>query len=386
MNPSNQFSPTTAQNQPGGSTTPPNRLFIPGPVDVDPAVMAAQTIPMIGHRSDEFESLFAKVQSQLRQLFYTQSRVYVLAATGSGMHEAAIRNAAPSREAGGRVLHVVSGAFGQRWHDVSVGCAKEVIRMDVPWCTAVKPEQMAEALTAALQQGPVHAVCVVHNETSTGVTQPIGPIAETVRRLSPESLILVDAVSSFSGMRIPFDEWGLDLCLTSSQKALALPPGLAFAAVSDRLLDRAAQVDGRGWYFDFLNLEKYLLRDTTPATPAISLMRALSVQLDRIFSEGVESRFARHEALAHRTQAWAEAHGLGLTAEAGYRSHTVTAVDNTLGWKMGEVDHFLQSRDMQISDGYGPFKGKSFRIGHMGEIQLTDLDRLFAALEEFKRG
>jgi len=194
---------------------------------------------------------------------------------------------------------------------------------------------------------------------------------------------MVDAVSSFSGTRIPFDEWGLDLCLSSSQKALAVPPGLAFAAVSDRLLAKAQEVTGRGWYFDFVTLEKYLVKSTTPATPAISLMRALSVQLDHVFAEGLTERFARHHALALRTQAWAQSRGFALGAEEGYRSPTVTQVTNSRGMDIKALNAHLSQQNMEISDGYGPFKGKAFRIGHMGECTGADLERLFVAMDGF---
>ncbi len=357
---------------------PRQRLFIPGPTDVHPAVLAAQTLPMIGHRSDGFESLYAKCEAQLQQLFFTASRVYILAATGSAMHEAAIRNCV-----GGRVISFVNGAFSQRWYDVAVGCGKEAIRVDVPWCTAVKPAQVTDALTTALADGPVDAITVVHNETSTGVTSPAGEIAAVVRSISPETLVLVDAVSSFSGTRIPVDEWGLDICLTSSQKALALPPGLCFAAVSDRGLAKAKTVTSRGWYFDFLLLERYLKRSTTPATPAISLMQALSVQLDRIYAEGVEARFARHHRLAAHTRAWAVANGLGLMAEEGYASPTVSTIANSYGWEIDALNAFLAEREMELSDGYGEYKGKAIRIAHMGECWDADLERLLAAIEEF---
>lgn len=361
------------------ATKPPQRLFIPGPTDVRPDVLAAQAAPMIGHRTAEFESLFAKVEEQIKQLYFTQNRVYIVASSGSGMQEAAIRNAV-----GGRVLNFVNGAFSQRWFDVSVGCGKEAVRVDLPWCTAVKPGQVAEALENALSTGPVDAITVVHNETSTGVTSPVGEIAAAVRSTSPETLVLVDAVSSFSGTKIPFDEWGLDLCLTSSQKALAVPPGLSFAAVSDRLLERAASVQGRGWYFDFLLLEKYMAeRGTTPATPAISLLRALSVQLDVIWAEGIEERFARHHRLAERTWQWARSHGFGLMAEEGYRSPTVTTIENTFNIDIADLNRYLSAQEMQISNGYGPYKGKAFRIGHMGEAQMADLERLLAAIDAY---
>jgi aspartate aminotransferase-like enzyme len=333
---------------------------------------------MIGHRSDEFEALFAKCEGQLQCLFETRSRVYIVAASGSGLQEAAIRNCV-----GSRVLCFVNGAFSQRWHDVAVGCDKQVIRVDVEWNTAVKPQVVAEALAAALADGPVDAVTVVHNETSTGVASPVGEIAAAVHALSPTTLVLVDAVSSFGGTRIPVDAWGIDLLLTSSQKALALPPGLSFCSANDRVLERAKGVKGRGWYFDFLNLEKSLKKNTTPATPSISLMRALSVQLDRIFAEGVDARYARHARLARRTQQWAQAQGFALMAEEGYRSPTVTTVTNTRQIDVEALNAFLAGEQMEISNGYGIYKDKAFRIAHMGEVDDADLDRLFAAIARF---
>lgn len=357
---------------------PPQRLFIPGPTDVLPAVLQAQAAPMIGHRSDEFEALFAKIEEQLKALYFTQARVYILAASGSGLHEAAIRNAVSRR-----VLCFVNGAFSERWYNCAAGCDKEASRIDIEWNTAVKPQQVADALQQALKDGPVEAITVVHNETSTGVTSPVGEIAAAVRAISPTTLVMVDAVSSFAGTRIPFDEWGLDLCLTSAQKCLAAPPGLAFCAVSDRLLDKAKTVKGRGWYFDFLTLEKSLLKNTTPATPAISLMRALSMQLDIIFAEGLEQRFARHHQLADLTQQWALDQDFALMAEEGYRSPTVTNVANNRQVNISALNEHLAAQQMEISDGYGSYKGKAFRIAHMGETTVADMQRLFTAVAEF---
>lgn len=357
---------------------PAQRLFIPGPTDVAPEVLAAQSAPMIGHRSDEFEALFAKTQAQLRGLFYTDARVYVVAASGSGLHEAAIRNTVNDR-----VVNFVNGAFSKRWHDVAAGCGKDAMAVDIEWNTAVKPEQVAAGLEAALAAGPVDAVTVVHNETSTGVVSPVAEIAAVVNQLSPDTLFLVDAVSSFSGTPIPLDEWGIDVCLTSSQKAMALPPGLSFCAVQDRVLARAETVRGRGWYFDFLNLEQALKKNTTPSTPAISLMRALSVQLDRIFAEGLDARFARHARLAQLTQDRATGWGFRLMAEAGYRSPTVTNVENNLGVDIDALNEFLAQQEMEISNGYGKYKNKAFRLAHMGETTEDDLARLFGAMDSF---
>jgi len=357
---------------------PPQRLFIPGPTDVLPAVLAAQTAPMIGHRSDEFEAMFAKCEEQLQRLFETTCRVYIVNASGTGLQEAAIRNAVA-----GRVLCFVNGAFSQRWHDVAAGCDKQVVRVDVAWNTAVKPEIVEAALYRALQEGPVDAITVVHNETSTGVMSPVAAIAAVVQRVSPATLVLVDAVSSFGGVHIPFDAGGLDVLLTASQKALALPPGLSFCAVSDRVLDRAKTVKGRGWYFDFLNLEKSLKKHTTPATPAISLMRALSLQLDHIAAEGATARYARHARLAMRTQQWAMGQGFALMAEAGYRSHTVTTVTNTRAVDVEALNGYLATQHMEISNGYGIYKDKAFRIAHMGEVVDADLERLLAAIDTY---
>ena len=359
-------------------TKPNQRLFIPGPTDVYPEVMQAMTAPMIGHRTAEFEALFAKCEAQLKQLFYTQNRVYMVAASGSGLQEAAIRNGVRDR-----VLNFVNGAFSQRWPQVALGCGKEAVCIDVEWNHAVKPEIVALALQRALKVGPVDAITVVHNETSTGVVSPVGEIADVVRTLSPQTLIFVDTVSSFGGTRIPTDEWGLDVVLTSGQKALALPPGLSFCAVSDRVLARAETVSGRGWYFDFLNLEKYLLRSTTPATPAISLMRALSLQLDFIFEEGADARFARHHRLAARTQQWALENQFTLMAEEGYRSPTVTTIGNSRAISISGLNQFLAGQEMTISNGYGIYKDKAFRIAHMGVTTDADMERLFGAIETY---
>lgn len=357
---------------------PAQRLFVPGPTDVHPAVLAAQAAPMIGHRSDELESMFGKCSEQLRELYHTRARVFTVAASGTGLQEAAIRNAVDRR-----VINFINGAFSKRWHEVAAGCGKEAIAVDLPWSTAVKPEQVEESLLAAQFEGPVDAVTVVHNETSTGVASPVQEISECVRKVSPDTLILVDAVSSFSGVYLPFDDWGLDLLLTSSQKALAVPPGLAFTAVSDRLMARAAALTDRGWYFDFVQLDKYRQRSTTPATPAISLLQALSVQLDRILDEGLEARYARHAFCARMCRDWAIARGFGLMAEAGYESDTVTTVENGPGLDIGGLNRFLGKKEMQIANGYGPYKDRAFRVGHMGEVWPSDLERLFTAIGEF---
>ena len=362
---------------------PPSRLFIPGPIDVPADASEAQRLPMIGHRSREMDDLFGRVQTALRQVFRTDSRVYLLASSGSGLHEAAIRNCVRGAETDARVLCLVGGAFGDRWLDVARGCGRRALKLEIPWFQAFQPEEVQRAVVEAQRGGPVDAVCVIHNETSTGILNPVAEIAEAVRAVSPDTLILVDAVSSIAGAEVQCDDWGLDVCLTSSQKALAVPPGLALAAVSDRALERAERVAGRGWYFDFLNLEKYLLRGTTPATPAISLVRALEVQLTRILAEGLPNRWARHLTMRDHVLSVAPDLGMRPCADAAYRSPTVTTLSIPPGLAVPDLNAHLGHLDMEVGDGYGDQKGASFRVAHMGEMRIQDLDRLFGAIKVY---
>ena len=349
-------------------------MFIPGPVDVEPEILTAQAQPMLPHRSAEFEAIFQRASDKARQLFFTQERVFLTASSGTGLQETAVRNLAHER-----VLSCVNGAFGSRWHDVALSNGKAADKLDIPWDQPITPERVADAL----RKMQYELFTIVHNETSTGVQNPVAEISTAVRTVSPDTLIAVDAVSSLGGARIEMDAWGLDMVLTSSQKCLALPPGLGLAAVSDRGMAYAQSVPDRGWYFDLLRMEKHRLKDSTPATPAISLIYALDAQLDHILAEGLEERFARHAAMAERVQSWVLERGLGLYAPEGYRSKTVTTVVNNLELDITALNEFLLSRGMRIANGYGPLKGKTFRIAHMGETQIGDIERLLTAMDDY---
>ena len=277
------------------------------------------------------------------------------------------------------MLSCVNGAFADRWYDVAVSNGKDVEKLAFEWDQPVDPDRVA----AAVKEGGFEALTIVHNETSTGLQNPVKEVAEAVRAVAPDTLILVDAVSSLSGAKIETDAWGLDMVLTSSQKALALPPGLALAAVSDRALEKAKTVENRGWYFDLVRMEKHRLKDSVPATPAMSLIFALDRQLDRILAEGLENRFARHSAMAKRVHEWADAHDLSMYAPEGYRSQTVTTIKNERGIDISDLNAFLKERGMRVANGYGPLKNITFRIAHMGEIQMADLEELFTAMEEY---
>lgn len=350
------------------------KLFIPGPVDVAPEVAQAQTQEMLPHRSKEFEIIFHRAENKSRQLFGTQYRVFILPCSGTGMHEAAVRNFAHNR-----VLSCVNGAFSGRFYEVAVTNGKQTDKVETEWNKPITPELVAEALKG----GDYEILTIVHNETSTGLQNPVEEIAAVVKEVSPETLVCVDAVSSLGGVEFQMDAWGIDFILTSSQKALALPPGLALAATSDRALARAEDVQNKGWYFDLPRLEKHRIKNSTPTTPAVSLIYALDFQLDRILAEGLKNRFARHSAMATRVQNWALERGFGLFAPEGYRSQTVTTVENTRNIDVAALNAFLMTRGMRISNGYGDLKGKTFRIAHMGEVQMADVDILLDAMDEF---
>lgn len=351
-----------------------HRMFVPGPVDVADEVLQAQAAPMLPHRSKEFEAIYRRASEKAQQLFLTQYRVFLTASSGTGLQEAAIRNFVDKK-----VLSCVNGAFAERWHEVAASNGKETEKLAFEWDQPVAPERVAEAV----QRGGFEAVTVVHNETSTGLVNPVREIAAAVRAAAPETLVLVDAVSSLSGAKIEMDAWGLDMVLTSSQKCLALPPGLALGAVSDRAMEKAAKVQNKGWYFDLVRMEKHRLKDSSPATPAMSLIYALDKQLDRILAEGLEARFARHSAMAKRVQDWAEAHDLNMYAPAGFRSQTVTTIKNERGWEVSALNKFLLERGMRIANGYGALKNITFRIAHMGETQMADIEALLEAMEEY---
>ncbi len=351
-----------------------SRMFVPGPVDVDDAVLQAQAKAMLPHRSKEFEAIYRRASEKSQALFYTKYRVFLTASSGTGLQEAALRNFVHKK-----ILSCVNGAFADRWYEVAVSNGKYTEKLSFEWDQPVDPQRVAEAI----KKGKYEAVTIVHNETSTGMQNPVKEIAEAVRAVAPDTLILVDAVSSLGGAKIEMDAWALDMVLTSSQKCLALPPGLALGAVSDRAMQKAETVEQRGWYFDLVRMEKHRTKDSSPATPVMPLIYALDFQLDRIAKEGLENRFVRHSAMAKSVHEWAEAHDQSIYVPAGYRSQTVTTIKNDRNLDITAMNNFLKERGMRIANGYGQLKDKTFRIAHMGETQMEDLQELFTAMEEY---
>ena len=348
------------------------KLFIPGPTHVRDEVLRAQAVPMLGHRSLEYSQLQLEVVSKLQELLCTRQRVYLYASSSTGVMEGAVRQASSKR-----MLNTVCGAFSQRWHEITAANGIPCDKVEVPMGHAITPDLVDEALS----NGVYDAVTIVMNETSTGLMNPVQAIADRVRRRHPEVLLVVDAVSSMAGARIEFDSWGLDVCLAGVQKCFALPPGLTVCAVSDRARDRAQQIPNPGYYFSYAQMDQRYGRGQTPATPAISLIQALNVQMDAFMEEGLESRWRRHTEMAAYVQDWARRF-FALHADPLYLSPTVTNVLNTRGISVTGLISDLAERGAAISDGYGDLKGKCFRIAHMGDLRLDDLVWLTAEIED----
>jgi aspartate aminotransferase-like enzyme len=351
-------------------------MFVPGPVDVAKVVLEAQTRPMMPHRSKDFEEIFRRTEERAKKLFYTQYRVFQGTHSGSGMQEMGIRNFAQES-----VLACVNGSFADRWYEVAVTNGKKTDKLEVPWGQVILPDMLRDAL----KQKHYELVTIVHNETSTGAENPVAELCAVAHEVSPDTLIMVDAVSSFSGVKIEMDALGIDFLCTSSQKCLALPPGLSLAGVSDRAMKKAETVENRGWYFDVIRMEKHRTKDSTPMTPVMPLIFALDVQLDRILAEGLEERYARHAAMSKRVQDWCIANGMEPIAAEPYRSKTVVTVHNSLGWAIGDLNKFLLTRGMRIANGYGKLKDLTFRVATMGETQLSDVESLLANFEDFMK-
>ncbi len=348
------------------------KLFIPGPVHVSEKTFRAFCKPMIGHRSGDFKKLYGGIQPRLKELFQTEQPVFLSTSSAWGVMEGAVRNLVGA----GKVLNCMCGAFSDKWLDVSKRCGKEAVALQVEWGQPIR----GEALRAALGAGGFDAVTLIHNETSTGVMSDIREIAAVMREF-PDVCLVVDTVSSFSVVPIPMDELGIDVLLTGSQKALAMPPGLALFAASRKAMDRAAKVAGRGYYFDFVEFAKNQAEDMTPSTPSISHIYALESKLDDIFTEGVATRHARHaenNAIVHE---WVRGHGLDFFAPEGFRSKSLTCVANNKGIDVAELAKRVKERGFVMDQGYGKLKGKTFRISNMGDETPATMREYLAALD-----
>ncbi|MGL5379156.1 pyridoxal-phosphate-dependent aminotransferase family protein [Clostridium sp.] len=350
------------------------KLFIPGPVEVKEDVLEQMARPMIGHRSKDASVLQRRISENLRKLFYTNSEILLSTTSGSGLMEGAIRSCTEKRAA---VFSV--GAFGKRWYEMAISNNVGADLFEVEMGEAITPEMVDKELLT----GKYDLVAVTHNETSTGVMNPIEAIGEVVKKY-PEVVFIVDSVSSAAGTKIEVDKWGIDICITSTQKAIGLPPGMAICTFSNKAKERAEKVKNRGFYLDLLSLYKYIQKKDYqyPSTPSLSHMYALDYQLDYILNkEGLENRFNRHLEMAKVVRAWAEKH-FKIFPDKNYMSNTLTTVENTRNINVGELNKKLGERGFQISNGYGSLKEKTFRIAHMADCQLSDIEELLKNIND----
>ena len=358
-------------------------FFLPGPTEVRPEVLRAMTRPMIPHRGKEFEALFARVQHGLQSVFVTSRPVFIATSSATGLMEAGIR-CAPA----GRVLSLMSGAFSARFAHIADACGRDVTRFEIPWGMVHDPAEVDRILGS----GDFSVVTVVHSETSTGALNEIRAISDVAHRHG--ATCLIDSVSGVGGAELRFDEWKLDYVLTGSQKAIAIPPGLAFAVASDAFMQRLAAepapMSARGAYFDLVEFESYVRKNQAPNTPAISLYYALDVQLDAILREGIEARWERHAKMLLYTDAWLSRlapalPGLRRLTALGHSSPTVSAIVLPDGATSDRIVAGVAAEGFTIGAGYGKLKSETIRIGHMGDHTLAGLKLCLEACERVLR-
>jgi aspartate aminotransferase-like enzyme len=359
-------------------TEPPafGKFFLPGPTDVHPEVLAAMQRPMVGHRSSAMEQLLQGLAPKLGALARTARPVLVGTTSATGFMEMAVRNGVRRR-----ALSLVNGAFSERFAAIVGAAGKECIRLDVPLGGAVEPDMLRDAL----RRTPVDAVTCVHSETSTGVLQDVAGFAEVVRDFD-DVLLLVDTVTSMAGSPVETDAWGLDFTFTGSQKALALPPGLALGVASERMVERAKTLEGRGLYFDLVSFMEVAAKFHPTNTPAISLLYALEAQMARIEREGgVEARWRRHDAMRRTVEAWSADREIAFLPREGRRSWTVSCLRLPEGKRAKDVLGFLKQRGWTIGAGYGALKDSTIRVGHMGDHTVAGLAELLPLVAEALR-
>jgi aspartate aminotransferase-like enzyme len=348
------------------------KLFIPGPIAVSEKTLRAMAQPMIGHRSTDFVALYQSIQPDLQALFATEDPVYLSTSSAWGVMEGALRNLVQKK-----VLNCMNGAFSDKWNDVALRCGKQAAALQFDWGRPVDPA----AIRRELATGGYDAITLIHNETSTGTMSDLPAIMAVVREF-PEVLSIVDTVSSFSVLPINKDELGIDVLLTGSQKALALPPGLSIFSVSRRALDRAKQAADRGYYFDLLEFQKNHENGMTPSTPVIPLIYALKSKLEDIRAEGIGPRHARHARLNRTMREWGFTRGFKLFPEPAYGSLSLNCFANTLNVDLSALNKTLKSKHHLVIDGgYGKLKGKTFRISNMGDETDATIAELIRALD-----
>ncbi len=353
----------------------PTNLRIPGPTPCPPDVLQAAAGEMINHRGPEFAELLDRLTAGIQPFFGTDQEVLIISASGTGAMEAAIVNTLSPHD---KVLCITVGSFGDRFGTIAERYGADVTRSDIEWGDAATPELAAELI----QQDDYDALLITHNETSTGVTNPIGDIARAVREVA-DPLIIVDAVSSLGSIEMRMDDWGLDAVVTASQKGWLSPPGIAMAALSERGWAAAETATMPSFYFDLATHKDYADRGQPPWTPALPTLYAMDAAIPLLAAEGPEAIFARHHRFASWTRAAAKSLGLELLAEERYASDTVTAVKVPDGVTGPAVSRRLrEEHNVVIAGGQGKLAPSIWRIGHLGYLDESEFSACFAALQQ----
>jgi aspartate aminotransferase-like enzyme len=353
-------------------------LRIPGPTSLPSAVREAGARQMINHRGPEFASMLGRVSAGLQPFFGTSNEILLLTAAGTGGLEAAVVN---TLSPGDAVLGVSIGAFGDRFAKIASTYGASVTRLDAEWGRATDPADLRRALREA-PAGGYRAVLATHNETSTGVMNPLADLAAVVHEEAPDTLLLVDGVSGLGAVPFEQDGWGVDVVVSGSQKAWMVAPGMAFASLSERAWRAAETARMPRFYLDLRLARTSAATGETPWTPAVSIVFELDVALAMMADEGPDAIFARHAACAAATRAGLAALGFELFAEAEHRSNTVTAawIPDGLDWKAFNAD--LKARRLVLAGGQGQLKGKILRVGHLGTVTLDEILGAIGVLEE----
>ena len=348
------------------------QLFIPGPVDVRPDVLQKMAEPMISHRGKPATALQQGISEKLQKVFYTNNTIILSTTSGSGLMESAVKCCTAKRAA---VFSI--GSFGDRWYKMATSCGIPADCFRAENGQATDPKEVDKALAT----GKYDLVTITHNETSVGIMNPAQEIAAVVNKY-PEVVFCMDTVSSMGGVKIPVDELGVDYCITSTQKCLGLPPGMAIASVSEKAYNRAKTVPNRGLYLDVVELyDKVKDSYQYPSTPSLSHMFAMDYQLGLILEEGLENRYARHLEMAKYVRAWAEKY-FAVFSDKRYLSQTLTTITNTRGISVSDLNKELGKRGYEISNGYGELKEKTFRIAHMADATMEGVKGVTDAIVE----
>jgi aspartate aminotransferase-like enzyme len=345
------------------------KLFTVGPVEVREDTMKAMCKPMITHRSEDYKILHRSVVEMLHEAFETDLQPLLCGSSATGLMEACVRSGVQSR-----MLGMSNGSFGDRWQGIGSENGKEVLKVNGAWGKALHGSDAVGAI-----DGSIEAVTVVHNESSTGVMNPVHEIAETIRKKA-DPLLLVDVVTSAGSVDLRLKELDPDAVVFGTQKAMACPPGLAVMFASDRLLKKAETVRNRGYYFDLSEMKKFADRDLTLTTPPISIIYGLEHQLEKMLREGMRTRYERTHEMAELVRSWALKR-FGLYAEEGYRSETIIVIQFDQ-FDFARFNKGLKARGYEISSGYGKCKEITFRIGTMGDLTVPDIKGLLNVMDE----